>query len=625
MSYTPLHVHSEYSLLDGLSKTSQISSRIKEIGSTACALTDHGSVSGAVDFSVTLSKAKQKSILGCEFYVSQGDAKDKHKDNAKLNHQVILAKNADGWRDILKLISQSNSTDRFYYKPRIDLNDIANVAGNGNLISFSGHLGSVLAKEIVTDDKLDPDWRMKGCNLAKALEQIFGKGNFFIEIQLIDSLANPLAKEVGEALRQVAIDTNIPCVATPDAHYARREDAEDQRVLLCTALRKSISQVQRDIKQGKNNLGCFFKSDNYHIPSYEEMKQFHTDEELENTNLIASMCDEYSIVGPPNPPEFQAPNNMDAEEYLRSLCRQGWAEKMAHVNKDDPKFADYGARVNEELEVFISTNLSSYFLIVADLLKFCRDRGYLTGPGRGSAAGCIVSYLLGITQIDPVPYNLVFERFYNAGRNTEGRISMPDIDIDIPKEARPEVIEYIRNKYGADNVAQIVTYQTLKGRAALKRVMGAIGNIPFEIQNAMTENIMDEARIADELQEMKEQRGSSSIIQWSIEDNPQKFEDWCEVKEDGTLEGEYAHVFTQAIRLEGTKIIQSKHAAGVVVSPEPISNVCPMVRSSDESDSGLVAGFEGPSCEEVGLLKLDVLGIRMLDKVMDVSKILLGV
>lgn len=241
-----------------------------------------------------------------------------------------------------------------------------------------------------------------------------------------------------------------------------------------------------------------------------------------------------------------------------------------------------------------------------------------------SSAGCMVSYLIDITQIDPIPANLLFERFYNAGRNSPGKISWPDIDIDVPKEARPKVIEYIREKYGEENVAQIVTYTTLKGRSALKRVMHAVGGITFAEQNAMTQHILDEAKIADELQEMKEEFGESSIIRWCIENNPNKFKDWVEINEEGELIGDKADIFRQAIRLEGTKIIQSKHAAGIVVSPYKISEICPMVRSIDENDKGFIAGFEGPSCEEVGLLKIDVLGITMLDKVMSISNILIG-
>jgi len=623
MTYTPLHVHSEYSLLDGLSKTSQIASRIKDIGATSCALTDHGTVSGAVDFVKTMKDNGLKPILGCEVYICHGDSKDRTPDNKALFHQVILAKNLEGWKALLELVAMSNHPDRFYHKPRISFYDISKV-DTSNLITFSGHLGSYLANSISKDDKILPNWQQLGIDAVNLQKKLFGD-NFYVEIQMVDSDRNPFSKKVAECLREIASITNTPCVATPDAHYARREDAIDQRVLLCTSLKKTLGQIQMDIKQGNSvGLQCFFESDNFHIPSFEEMKQWHTDEEIENTNKIANMCDDYSILSAPNPPTFKCPGGMTPDDFLRHLCRQGWKKKMAHID-DEEELKVYGERVNHELEVFLSCGLSSYFLIVRDIIKFCHENGYITGPGRGSAAGCMVSYLIDITQIDPIPADLLFERFYNAGRNSPGKISWPDIDIDVPKEARPKVIEYVRDKYGEDNVAQIVTYTTLKGRSALKRVMHAVGGISFTEQNAMTKYILDEASIADELQEMKEELGTSSIIRWCIENNPKMFKGWVEINEDGELVGDRAGIFKQAIRLEGTKIIQSKHAAGVVISPYKISDTCPMVRSTDANDKGYIAGFEGPSCEEVGLLKIDVLGITMLDKVMSVADILAGV
>jgi len=618
MKYVPLHVHSEYSLLNGLSQTSQISKRLNDIETDTCALTDHGTVSGAVDFCRTLKDASQKPILGCELYICEKEATEKTVENKSFVHQVVLAKNLQGWKDILKLVSKSNSADQFYHKPRVDFNQLREAASGGNLISFSGHLGSYLGN-VAIENK--PDSFI--AEAAYRLQNMFGKDNFFLEIQLIDSFKNNRPQIVGERLREISKQTGIPCVATPDAHYTTREAAQDHQVLICTALKKSAGQLHQEFKTKNLSLGeWFFNSNNYHIPSYEDMKQFHTDDELENTVRIADMCEQYNILGAPNPPEFPSPSGYNPKEYLRHLCKIGWAEKMRHIQKNTEEFEQYGDRVNRELEIFEEAGLSSYFLIVQDILKFCKHEGYLTGPGRGSAAGCMVSYLIGITQIDPIKYDLVFERFYNAGRNTDERISMPDIDIDVPKEAREKVIEYMKKQYGKDNVAQIVTYQTMQGRSALKRVMQARGNISFTEQNEITKHIMDEAKIAEDLQDMKEELGEASLILWALKNRKEKLKDWCEIGEDGKLKGKMAKVFEQAMRMEGTKIIQSKHAAGVVVSPSPISNTCPMVKSANKGESDLLAGFEGPSCEDVGLLKLDVLGIRMLDKIMEVPNIL---
>lgn len=613
----------EYSLLDGLSQCEDIAKRTQDIGASACAISDHGSVSAAIDFFGEMKDAELKPILGVEAYVCQGSVLEKSGDNRSLDHQVILAKNKKGWGDLLDLVSASNKKEHFYYRPRIDMELLAKET-TGNFISFSGHLGSILSNAITNGDELKPDWKSEGIVKAKELEAIFGKGNFFIEVQLIDSLINTFAKIVGQCMREISTVTGIPCVATPDAHYCTREDAEDQRVLLCTSFKKTMSQVQREIKKGTANrtLETFFKSNNYHIPSYEDMIEFHTEEELANTCLVADMCEEYDILKSPDPPQFICPNNADPNDWLRHLCQQGWAEKMGHVKPGTELFQKYGSRVKQELDIFTGINLSSYFLIVDDILQFTRSRGYLTGPGRGSAGSCIVSYLLGITQIDPIPYNLIFERFYNTGRNTPGKVSWPDIDFDVPKASRTEIVEYIREKYGEDNVAQIITFQTLKGRAALKRVMGARGNIDFAEQNAITKHIVDEGKIADELKGIEEEYGISSIILWALDNNHDKLKEWCSIGEDGKLEGKMARLFAQAIRLENTKIISGRHAAGIVISPHPISQSCPMVLDKDGEHQ--LAGFEGPSCEDVGLLKFDCLGISTLDRLMDVVKIVGG-
>lgn len=618
-SYSVLHCHSHYSLLDGLSKCEDIVNRGDKIGAKAVALTDHGNVSGAVDFIQSIKEAKSniKPIFGCEMYVCKQDASIKTQENRKLSHQVILAKNAQGWKDLLWLVSLSNHNNLFFYKPRLDLARIANVASNGNLISFSGHLGSTLANSIVENDELIPDWLKIGCYTAYKLRDMFGKDNFFIEIQMIDSLANDLARKVGEAMREIARRTKIPTVATPDAHYCEKKDADDHRILLATNLKKTLPQIKREIKSGNSvGLDAFFKSSQYYIPSYEELLQYNTEEEIENTNTIADMCDDYDITKNPEPPYFECPDGMSDNEYLRQLCRKGWLEKYNHITKDHPDFKKYGDRVNHELDIFTSLGLSSYFLIVHDILNFVRSKGCITGVGRGSSAGSIVANLINITQIDPIKYNLFFERFYNAGRNSPGKISWPDIDFDIPKGIRKETIEYIRNKYGEENVAQIITFQTLKGRGSLTKVMAAQGGISFDEQKAITKHLPEEAKIADELQIMEDEYGYASSIQYTLEHTPDKLKSWCYIDKNGNLSGPMAQLFQQAIRLEGTKITASTHAAGIIISRNPIYESCPLMLNKDGDQ--LLAGFEGPYCEAVGILKFDCLAIRGLDKIMDI-------
>lgn len=614
MTYFPLHVHSHYSLLDGLSKPEQIASRCDDIGVEGSAITDHGTISGHIQFLQKMNKAGKKALLGCEFYICRQSPDIKNKDNRKLAHLCVIAKNDAGWRDIVKMISIANNPDHFYHKPRIDLLTLASFAQKGNIMAFSGHLGSTLANVIIEDNRLALDWKANGVKQAKWLSSVFGRDNFFLEVQLMDQVANPTQKIVADAVRQISIITGIPCVATPDAHYARQEDAEYQRILLCSNLKTTIEQASKP----EFGMSGFFRSRQYHIPSFEEMKQWHTEAELDNTLLFASRIEEYKeILRHPVLPKFPCPNGLNADEYLRELCREGWRKKIENkIPKSE--HTRYGDRVKQEMKVLQGAGLSSYFLIVKDIMDFVGNNSWLPGPGRGSAAGCLVSYLLGITTIDPMPYDLIFERFYNAGRNTEDRVSMPDIDLDVPKYARESVINYMSNKYGQDRVGQMVTYQTIKGKGAVKDVLRAYGGISAHEMNEITKNLIDDHKISDELQKMKEERGEASIIQWCLENTPKKLEQWCYINDDGSLGGPLAPRFAQAIHLEGTKVVQSKHAAGVVIAPEPLSDMCPLVHDPDTGR--MVAAFEMDDLESVGGIKFDILGVTALDKAMGVSQ-----
>ena len=277
-------------------------------------------------------------------------------------------------------------------------------------------------------------------------------------------------------------------------------------------------------------------------------------------------------------------------------------------------------RIKYELDVLQGAGLSSYFLIVQDILHYVRSNSWLPGPGRGSAAGCLVSYLIGITAIDPIRYGLIFDRFYNSGRNTEGRISMPDIDIDVPINKRELIISYIKTKYGHDKVSQMITFNTMKGRGALKDVLRVYGNITFEEMNNITKFIPDEAKIADELQEMREDTGEASILRWALENNRSDLEQWCYIDDNNTLSGPLAKRFEQAIRLEGPKTNQSKHAAGIAISPNPLGEICPMVYANKNDQS--IAGMEMQDLESLGIVKFDVLGVAMLDKIMTIQQLL---
>lgn len=1022
-NYTPLHIHSHNSLLDGLSKTSKIVDRIKMIGSDACAISDHGVLSGNIDFYKDMTKAGKKPILGCELYICDQEASKQEKDNRSLTHLVVLAKNRAGWKNLIKLVSESNKAEHFYHRPRLSLKELGPFAKD--LITFSGHLGSHLANDLFIDHKLaykaqnledarsilHTDYRSRIQNRIKEFQDLFGKENFFLEVQLFDKERLPAQQVVTEILREIGTSIGVKCVATPDAHYANREDAFDQRVLLCSALQTTFPQVEQQLAHNEDvSLGAFFKSDRYYIPSYEDMIGFgHTQAELEVSNEIASLIDKYDVLSKPVLPEFGS----NPDEHLRQLCRDGWRNKITNkIPKADQQI--YVDRVKYELSVLQGAGLSSYFLTLNDICnyiksqnwlpnvgrgclhpntqirtdsglkdiknvnigdlvytkngstnkilnkfeydckeelieietyqgdiakttvtadhkilcekyikknywtptekptgklewikaediskndwvvlpipdhyyqitsgklidigEYCHDRddlritkteifyepknilcntiqfsrsisrlisinedlvefiGYFTGDGwfdkenkiavvyhnddkkladkhinlfksygieatiakhktkklfqvyfphkalfywfknlfnkyenssqtkhvpkliftldkkliakyihgysladgshadkkstrvkftttsiilseqirelllilgipssrycldrRGqknitsieyyincpvknieypntpfnkgfsyyikdnliylqvkninkinnpsnkvydievenehnyctnnfivhnSAAGCLVSYLINITQVDPIKYGLIFERFYNAGRNTKDRVSMPDIDLDVPADKRDNVIGYIKSKFGENKVGQISAFQTMKGRGALKEVLRAYGSTPFETMNRITEHIPDEQKIIGDLQIMKEEEGISSIIKWALENEPEKFYEWCKINDDGTLEGPLAKRFEQAIRLEGTRKSHGKHASGVVVSAEPLGDVCPLVLDKDKHST---AGYEMNNLEDVGLVKFDILGVNLLSKLQGIRDIL---
>lgn len=627
-NYVPLHCHSHYSVLDGLSKPYQIAKRLNDLGMETCAITDHGNISGSVAFSNALTgfelkdletgistKIPKRPILGCELYICSEHATIQAPENQKLIHLPVLAKNKAGWKKLIQITSQSNFPEHFYNHPRLSLEQLAELVNGDDIMVFSGHLGSHMSSVLLEDGKPHDKWREQGAYLANWFRDTFGKDNFRLEVQLMDAKRNPLQQIVSDCLRTISSDTGIPLLATPDAHYAAKEDAMDQRIILCSNLGVTLT----DAYEGKvKTMGCFFNSENFHIPSYEEMIEYgHTEEELDNTNEFASRIDSFKITNKPILPVFNCPDNMGANEYLRKICMDGMKSKVSGRGLDE---AVYLAQADKELGVFEEAGLAPYFLIVEDMLRYCLKNDWLVGPGRGSAAGCLVSYLIGITQIDPIPYDLWFERFYNAGRNSADHVSMPDIDIDVPVEKREQVINYLRDKYGHNKVSQMITYQTMKGRGALNNVLRAHGGVPFELMNKMTEHLPEESKISGELEVMKNATGESSIIRWALENKPDKFKEWVVLKDDGTLDGPFARRFEQAIRLEGTKSAQSKHASGIVIAPEPLADTCPMVL--DTKSRNMIAGLEMSDLESVGMIKFDILGVAMLDKLMGIKQIL---
>lgn len=624
LNWCPCHMHSGYSLMDGFGDPEKIAERCHELGYKAAALTDHGSLFGCVKFFKACKEKGIKPILGCEFYVCDGLATDKSKDNKALTHAVILAKNKTGWYEMVQCVSESYAPEHFYYKQRVDHGMMKKYLGNGNHFCIIGHPGTELANCLFTKNSaydsdtieqaeamLQPDWYERASAVIQKYYDIFGD-NLRIEIQLIDQDNLPAAVVVAQCLRAISSDLGLKPVATADSHYVYKTDAKYQRILLCSSLGRTMGGIAKDMNAGRPvPLKTFFISDNYHIPSLEELVPLHTEEEIRNSFEVGELCEEYDILSKPMLPDFECPNGQDQFEYLTDLCREGWKNILVPSGKLKTKedVELYKNRIVEELQVIKDAGLAGYFLIVRDIIQFVRDKGWLPGVGRGSAAGCLVSFLVGITAIDPIPYKLLFSRFFNAGRVG----TLPDIDMDVPAEFRDQVIDYIKDKYGAQFVSQICTFNSLMGRSALKEVFRICTDVSFAEINDMTKYIPDKAAIEDEL----EATGEKSIIRWALTNRPQYFNKWVTLNEDGTLSGEMAQYFELAISIEGTPKSQGRHAAGIIISTQPLKEVCPMVR---DKDGNPIAGFEMGDLEALGHVKFDVLGIRLLDKIMKISE-----
>ena len=468
----------------------------------------------------------------------------------------LFAKNKDGWFDLIELISSLDS------KESIAPSNLLTIANRGNMIC------------IASDESVSP---IKG-------EDFYEKSEAFMDI-----------------------------------YYTEKEHAELHRVILCSSMKTTLPKISKEIKRGDDvDNQHFFESNDFYLKNKTEIGEIIiNDNKLDQFKEIYDKCENYDILSQPILPRFDTPNNQTQKEYLRSLARDGWTKLLAHKVKDPELKKVYGDRFRQEYEVIEQANLFGYFLIVWDILNHCRSQGWMVGPGRGSAAGCLISYLIGITEIDPIEYDLLFERFYNAGRNTEDHISLPDIDMDVPGGKRDEIIQYLKDKYGNNNVSQMLTFGRLQGRSALKEVLRVNSACGFSEMNEITKYIPDEAAISDQLAEMDEE--DRSIIRWALINHPDDLRDYCYVGDDGRLNGDFAQYFQQAIDIEGTFKTQGKHAAGVVISADDLNKVCPMV--NPKSGTEKIAGLEMADLEALGHVKFDVLGINLLDKLMMIKEL----
>ncbi|HIT90878.1 MAG TPA: DNA polymerase III subunit alpha [Candidatus Merdenecus merdavium] len=565
MNFTHLHVHTEYSLLDGSNKIKEYVARVKELGMDSAAITDHGVMFGVIDFYKEAKAAGIKPILGCEVYVAPNSRFDKELTGGedRYYHLILLAENQVGYQNLMKIVS-IGFTEGYYYKPRIDKEVLEQY--HEGIIALSACLGGEVQRYLVKG------LYDEACKCAKKYEDIFGKGNFFLELQ-DHGLSEQ--KLVNQRLMNMSQELGIELVATNDVHYTYAEDATPHDILLCIQTNKKVDDEDRMRYEG----GQFY------VKSPEEMEELfpYAKQALENTYKIAQRCHVEIEFGVTRLPRYDVPQPYDSWEYLNVLCYEGLKERYP---KDDGTIA---SSLKYELEIIKRMGYVDYFLIVWDFIKYARDHDIIVGPGRGSAAGSIVSYTLGITNIDPVKYQLLFERFLNPER-----VSMPDIDIDFCFERRQEVIDYVVEKYGKDKVVQIVTFGTMAARGVIRDVARAM-DLPYALADTIAKMIPNELGITIE------KALKTKELKKVYEEDPQ-------VKQ----------LIDMAKRLEGLPRHTSMHAAGVVISREAADQYVPLSRASDGS---ITTQFTMTTLEELGLLKMDFLGLRTLTVIQNAVKL----
>ena len=558
--FAHLHVHTEYSLLDGFSRVKKLIKRAKELNMSSIAITDHGCMFGVIDFYKTAIKEGIKPIIGCEVYTAARGLRDKDPNYDKYQgHLVLLAKNMEGYKNLIKIVSTSY-VEGFYYKPRVDMEELKK--HNKGIIALSACLAGDVARALMNRNY------EKAKQFALDYRDIFGEENFFLEIQDHNL---PEQKEVNSGLVKLSKETGIPLVATNDVHYVNKEDSKIHDVLMCIQMGKTLNDPNR----------MRFGSDEFYLKSREEMEELfpYALEAIDNTVKIADMCNVEFDFNTIHLPKYDVPEGYTPETYLRELCFNGLKERY-----DNPS-NEILERLNYELDVIEKMGYVEYFLIVWDFINFSKENNIIVGPGRGSAAGSIVAYTLKITDIDPIKYSLLFERFLNPER-----ISMPDIDIDFCYERREEVIDYVKRKYGDDHVAQIITFGTMGAKAAIRDV-GRVLDIGY--------NKVD--KVAKEIP-----FALGMTIDKALDTNPN-------LKELYDQDPETKEIINISKQIEGMLRHASTHAAGVVISKNPVDEYVPLYKHQD----AITTQFTMTTLEELGLLKMDFLGLRTLTVIRD--------
>ena len=565
MSFAHLHVHTEFSFLDGACRIDSLIDRAKELGMSAIAITDHGGMYGIIDFYKKAKEAGIKPVIGCEVYTAGRDMTDfTHERGNRTGHLVLLAKNMVGYRNLIKIVSRG-FIDGFYYKPRVDFEEIKR--HSEGLVCLSACLAGDIPNAILEDD------------IERAKRKIedyigvFGKEDFFLEIQ-DHGMAEQ--KKVNRVLIELAKEYGLDIVATNDVHYTLKEDAKYQDLMMCIQTNAKVADTDR----------MSFESDEFYLKSEAEMSELFSNvpESLENTQKIADRCNVEFEFGKLHLPQFPVPNGEDSYEYLKRMATDGLIERYGADNNEAKERLEY------ELNVIQKMGYVDYFLIVWDFIKYAKDRDIPVGPGRGSAAGSIVAYCLRITDIDPLRFALLFERFLNPER-----VSMPDIDVDICNESRQKVIDYVVEKYGRDRVTQIITYNTMKAKAAVRDV-GRVLDVSYADTDAIAKMIPFELKMT---------------IDKALEINP-------ELKERYETDPQVKELIDDARALEGLTRNAGTHAAGVVISKDTLTDHIPLQKNDDV----VTTQFPMGTVEELGLLKMDFLGLRNLSIIHEAVKLL---
>lgn len=557
MAFTHLHVHTEYSLLDGSCKIKELVAKAKELGMDSMAITDHGVMYGVIDFYRAAREVGIKPIIGCEIYVAPNSRFDREQTGGedRYYHLVLLAENDTGYHNLMKIVSKG-FVDGFYYRPRVDKEVLREY--HEGIIALSACLAGEVPRYITKGLYEEAKKR------AKEYESIFGKGNFFLELQ---DHGISEQQRVNQELLRMSQETGIELVATNDIHYINAQDAIPHDILLCIQTGKKVSDENRMRYEGGQ----------YYCKSEQQMQELfpYALQALENTHKIAQRCNVEIEFGVTKLPKFQVPEGYTSWEYLRKLCYEGLTRRYPNQQEQLKERLEY------ELDTIHSMGYVDYFLIVWDFIHFARQNHIMVGPGRGSAAGSIVSYCLEITNIDPIKYDLLFERFLNPER-----VSMPDIDVDFCYERRQEVIDYVVKKYGKEQVVQIVTFGTLAAKGVIRDV-GRVLDLPYSLCDSIAKMVPNDLNMT---------------IETALKMNP-------ELRSMYETNEQVKYLIDMSLRLEGLPRHTSMHAAGVVISQKPVDEYVPLSRASDGS---ITTQFTMTTLEELGLLKMDFLGLRTL-------------